>query len=333
MTRRVFLMLLAACLLLLAGAAALRPRGPAPVPLKLTLAMPAQMTAGAVHVGLAHGLFERHGLALATQSYRTGKQALDAVLAGQADLALVGDTPFVLAALRGEEIGIVSTVFSSRKTMALVGRRERGIGPGASLAGRTVGTVRGTNAQYFLEALLLAQGLDRGQVNVVELPADGLAEALRAGRIDAATLWQPELARLQAELGLGGATIYGDDLFVFRFVLVGRRAYLSSQNEVVTRALSALADATDLVHDQPDAAAAVIGRALALEHKAFAAAFDASDYRLTLDQSLLLSLSAQTRWARRLGLERGGGAPPDYLGLLYQRPLRAVRPDAVRVIQ
>lgn len=334
MMRRFLFLLLAACLLVLAAGAVLRAqRAPAPDAVTLTLAMPEQLAAGAVHVGLAHGMFERHGVALATRTYRTGKQALDAVLSGHADLALVGDTPFVLAALRGEDLKIVSTVFGSRKAMALVGWRERGVKPGASLAGRTLGTMRGTNSQYFLDALLLSQGLDRSRVTMVELPADGLAAALRSGRVDAITLWQPELARLQAELGARGATVYGDDLFVFRFLMVGRRQLLDSQNEAVTRMVAGLADATDLIHDQPRPAAAIIGKALGLDQDAFAAAFDVSDYRLTLDQSLLLALSAQTRWAQRLGFERDADRAPDFLSLLHQRPLRAVRPDAVRVIE
>lgn len=334
MMRRFLLLFSAACLLVLATWGVLRmQRAPAPDPVKLTLAMPDQLAAGAVHVGLAHGMFERHGVALATRTYRTGKQALDAALSGHADLALVGDTPFVLAALRGEDLKVVSTVFGSRKAMALVGWRGRGIAPGASLAGKTLGTMRGTNAQFFLDALLLAQGLDRSHVTVIELPADGLATALRSGRVDAITLWQPELARVQAELGARGATVYGDDLFVFRFLMVGRRQLLETQDEAVTRMVAGLADATDLIQDQPRTAAAIIGKALALDHDAFASAFDVSDYRLTLDQSLLLALSAQTRWAHRLGLERDAAAVPDFLGLLHQRPLRTVRPDAVRVIE
>lgn len=333
MKRRILFLLFAACLAVLLAVAALHAgRGASAPPARLTLAIPSQLPAGTVHVGLAHGMFERHGVALGTQTYRTGKQSLDAVLSGHADLAIVGDTPFVLAALRGEDLGLVSTVFSSRKAMALVGWRGRGIAPGASLAGKTLGTMRGTNAQFFLDALLLSQGLDRGSVNMVELPADMLASSLRAGRVDAVTLWQPELAHLQAELGLRGATVFGDDLFVFRFVLVGRREYLARQNETVTRLVAALADATDLIHDQPPAAAAIISKALGLEQDAFAPAFDVSDYRLTLDQSLLLSLSAQTRWADRQGMENVAG-DPDYLGMLHAAPLRAARPGAVRVIE
>lgn len=334
MKRRIFLFLLVVCLCVAAAVAALRGQdAPAGNPVKLTLAMPAQLAAGAVHVGLAHGLFERHGVALATRTFRTGKQGLDAVLSGHADLALVGDTPVMLAALRGEQLGIVSTVFDSRKAMALVGWRARGIQPGASLAGKKIGTMRGTNAQYFLDALLLAQGLHRTDVEVVELPADGLVGALLAGSVDAATLWQPELARVRADLGARATTVYGGDLFVFRFLLVGRREFLERQGEAVTRMVAGLADATDLIQDRPAAAAAIIGKAIGLEHHAFAAAFDVSDYRLTLDQSLLLALSAQTRWAHRLGLERDAAAVPDYLGMLYQGPLRAARPGAIRVIE
>lgn len=332
--RHFLYLILGVCALVGVAVLALRMQdAPAPVPNRVNLALPSQLPAGAVHVALAHGMFEHHGIAAATRTFKTGKQALDTVLSGQADLALVGDTPFVLAALRGEDISIVSTVYSSRKAMALVAWRNRGIVSGADLIGKTIGTVRGTNGQVFLDAMLLAHGLDRGHIKLVELNADSLANALRSGQVDAATLWQPDLARVQAELGPGAVTLFGDDVFVFRFVLVGRRQYIDSEQEAVRRVIAALADATEMIHEQPEATAAVIGRSVGLQGRALDGVFDVTDYRLTLDQSLLLALSAQTRWAYRHGLVRDGVSVPDYLSLLDTRALRAVRPDAIRVIE
>lgn len=330
MKRHFTIVILAACLLAVA-AAALRAGAP-PAPVRVTLAVPTQLAAGAVQVGLVEGMFAKHQVTLATQSFRLGKQALESLTSGQADLAIVGDTPAALAALRGEKIGIVASVFSSRKAMALLARRGRGIATGADLAGKTIGTVRGTNAHYFLDALLLANGVSLASVDIAELEADGLTEALRSGRVDAVTLWQPDLARLQAELGAAAHTIYGDDIFVYRFLLVGRPQYLRDNLAAVTRVVAGLADATDFIHNQPRRAAELIGKPLGVETAVLAGAFDVTDYNLTLDQSLLLTLSDQARWAGRNHLVPQGGAP-DFLGMLRQQPLRAVRPDAIRVIE
>jgi NitT/TauT family transport system substrate-binding protein len=298
----------------------------------LTMALPAQLAAGSVHVGLAQGMFERHDIALATQTFKIGKHALESVLSGHADLAIVGDTPFVLAALRGEKMAVVGNVFASRSAMAVLGWRERGIRGGADLAGKTIGTVPGTNSQFFIDALLTANGIGRNQVKLVELKAEALPDALRSGRVDAVTLWHPDLARMQNELGAAGQTILGDDIFVFRFLLVGRADFVAANRAQVASVVAALAEATDFIHEQPQSAGRIVGRALGLEPAILASSFHPLDFSLALDQSMLLALSDQSRWAHRMGLA-GSLATPDYFAMMEQGPLRAARPAAIRVIQ
>ncbi|MFP5392376.1 MAG: ABC transporter substrate-binding protein [Gammaproteobacteria bacterium] len=298
----------------------------------VTLAMPTQLSAGAVPVGLGQGAFERHGISLATQSFKIGKQALEAVLGGHADLAIVGDTPFVLATLRGEKLAVVASVFSSRRAMGLVTRKGRGIRSGADLAGKTIGVVPGTNSQFFTDALLTAHRVDRAQVDILEFRPEALPDALRTGRVDAVTLWHPELARVQQELGADAHTIYGDDIFVYRFLLVGTRAWIDAHPDTVRDVVAALGESIDFIHDQPGPASAMIGRWLGLDASVLAGGFNAADYTLALDQSLLLTLSEQSRWARAKGLVRDAVAP-DYLSMLVQQPLLATRPGAVRIIQ
>ncbi len=335
MKRHLTIFLIACCALALLGAAWLvrAQRMEAFAPVSVSLAMPIHLCLGAVPVGQAHGMFERYRVQLDTQSFRIGKHALEKVIDGHADMAIVGDTPYTVAALRGEQVEIVASLFGSRKAMAVLGWRGRGIASGADLAGKTIGTVPGTNAQYFLDALLVAQGIDRHSVNIVELKPEVLTDALRSGRVDAATLWQPDLLRMQRELGTAGHTIYGEDIFVYRFLLVTSKRYLSAHRDAVGRVVAALADATDMIRQEPVAARAIIGRALGIETEALAGAFDPSDFHLTLDQSLLLALSDQSRWAQRTGLVRESSAIPNFFELIDQGPLRAVRPAAVRIIQ
>lgn len=301
-------------------------------PATLRVALPLQLSSGATFVGEALGLFKQHQLTLQVQPFQLGKDALAAVVQGKADLAVVADTPFMFAALRGEPIATVATVFGSRTAIAVLGWRNQGIANVADLSGKTVGTVAGTNAQYFLDALLVSHGVAPGSVKVVALRPDQLGPALRAGHVDAVTVWHPDLGRLKAELGHQGVALYGDDIFVYRFLLVGRRDYLDRHPQAVAQFVAALADATDAVHAQPARARAIVGKVLGIAPARLAEYFDPTDYYVGLDQSLLLALDDQSRWAMKQGL-----APPrpvpNYLELLRQQPLRAARPSAVKVIQ
>lgn len=324
--RALLLTMIGGCALLLCGCSR-----PAPV-VPVRIALPIQLASGSAYVGQQLGSFQQHGVDIALQPFQLGKQALEAVVRGNADLALVADTPFMFAALRGEPIATVATVFGSRRALAVLGWRNSGIIGVNDLDGKTVGTVAGINAQYFLDALLVFHGIERSRVKVVFLRPDQLANALRTRQVDAVTVWHPELGRLKTELGDAVVALYGDGVFVNRFLLVGRTDYLDAHGDVVARTLAGLADATDAVHEQPERARAIVGKAIGIAPDLIAEAFDPADYYLALDQSLLLALDDQTRWAMKQALV----APqrlPNYLTLLRQQPLRAARPNAVKVIQ
>jgi ABC-type nitrate/sulfonate/bicarbonate transport system substrate-binding protein len=313
---------------LLFGAALFAPRGPQ----VLTVALPTSPSVGAFFLADNKGLFERHGVAPKFDRRRLGKDALQAVVDGKADLALVADTPFMLAVLRGEQIATIGTVFQSRRSMALLARSERGLRSGADLAGKTVGLVPGTNAEFFFDAMLGAHGIARSQVKVVELGHEQLAGALRSGRVDAIAIWTPLLSQLQREFGKRAITIHGVDLFVNRFLIAARADTIASHPDALRRLLAAIDEANAMIREQPAMAQAVIGAAVGLDAAMLARGFNAGDYALALDQSLLLALGAQTRWA----MERGIVAPgqvPNFLEHVRQRPLAAALPSAVRIIR
>ncbi|MDQ2991113.1 MAG: ABC transporter substrate-binding protein, partial [Pseudomonadota bacterium] len=164
-------------------------RSHAPAAESITIAIPTQMSAGTVFVARDKGYFSRQRLTLTVQSFTLGKQALQSVLDDKADLALVADVPFMFARANGQPIAVVATVFASRYTMALLGRRDRGISAPGDIAGKTLGTVKGTNAEYFLDKLLAIHAIPEAAIKIVELQPAQFEEALRSGRVDALTAW------------------------------------------------------------------------------------------------------------------------------------------------
>ena len=313
---------------LLFGAALLAP----PAAPALTVALPLNPGAGAFFVAEHEHLYARHGVTPRFARHLIGKEALQSMLDGKADLALVGDIPFMLAVLRGERIATVGTVFQSRRSMALLARGASGVRSGADLAGKTIGTVAGTSAEYFLDALLAAHGIARGQVKVLELAPQELGAALRAGRVDAVTAWAPLLAQLQKEFAAQGVTVYGGDLFVSRFLIAGRADFIAANPEALRRLLAALDESNNLIRDHPVLAQELIAQAVGLDPARLGQAFNPGDYALGLDQSLLLALGEQTRWAMARGVITPA-AVPNFLDHVRQRPLEAARPGAVRIIR
>ena len=56
------------------------------------------------------------------------------------------------------------------------------------------------------------------------------------------------------------------------------------------------------------------------------------DYRVTLDQALLVNLEEQTRWVMKYRLTASNDMP-NYLDFIYVDGLQAVKPEAVRIIR
>ena len=331
--RNLFLAALLAVLAIGALLAVLRARAPAtPAPAAyVRIAIPVQLAAGAVFVAEERKLFAQQAVRVDLQRFLLGKQALQAVIDGHADLALVADTPFMHAVLRGQQVAALATVFESRRTMALLARRDAGISSLATLKGKTIGTVTGTNAEFFLDTLFDVNDVARSEVEVEDRIPGQLVTALLEGKVDAITVWHPDLARAELTLGARGLTLYGEDVFVYRFLLVGQKSYIAQHQAALRQVLAALKDSNEFINAEPAQARAMLSKAIGLPLAQLASTLTPADYRLVLDQSLLIALSAQARWA--LASSGQNKAAPDYLDFIRPEPLQAVMPDAERIIR
>ena len=309
----------------------LRPSLSAPPALteKITLALPTQISAGALFVATERDFFAKHGLSVTTSTFVLGRDALQAVLLGKADLAVLADTPFMFAVMKGEKIATIATIFGSRKAIAVLGRKDRHITRAEDLGGKTIGTMFGTNTQYFLDAMLLAHGVPRSSVTVVDIAPESLEGALRDGRVDAITSFNSKLA---SAVGEHATTIYGEDLFVYRFMVVGKQTYIDSHPTEVRQLLAAIEEGNRFIHDQPALAKAAIGKAIGHSPALMARDFEPNDFQITLDQSMLLSLGDQSRWAIRQRLVPDRPVP-NYLDYVRQAPLDALKPSANKIIR
>ncbi len=299
---------------------------------KVTIAIPTQVCVGALFVGADQKIFDAHELNVTLQPFALGKQALQSVLDDKADLAILADTPFMFSIMNGDKIATVGTIFGSRKTMAIVARKDRGITQAEDLPGKKIGTIFKSNAQYFVDALLVAHSVPKSSVTIVFLTPDELVDALKKGDVDAVTVWHPNLAKLQQALGDHAAIISGKDIFIYRFILVGKQDYLDTHPAEIRQVLAAMEESTQFIHENPAQSQRIIGKALEMDASLLSQAFDPNDFSLSLDQTLLLALSDETRWAMKQGLIPPGPIP-NYLNYIRQEPLESVLPSAIKIIR
>lgn len=299
---------------------------------KVTIAVPTQINSAPMIVASAQGLFEASGVEVQIQPFLLGKDALKSVLDGKADLAVVADTPFMFAVFGGSDVAILACISQGRRTLAVVAHQDHGISTPQDLVGKSIGLTMGANFPFFLDAMLESNRVDSTSVKRVNLKTEESITAFKAGTVDAAVVFQPYLAQLQNELGARMQTFYAEDVYAFRFMLVGKASYIDSHPEEIARVLKALIFANQSIRSDPEKARKQVGEVVKVDDAIMRKLFEPADYEISLDQAMLTALDDQTRWAMKQQIVKEGPMP-NYLHLMKYKNLEAVSPSAVRIVR
>lgn len=299
-------------------------------PEKVTVAYATAPNSVIVHIAFMKGYFTEEGLEATPQPYVFGKQTLDAIIEGKADLATVSDTPIMFAIMGGRKIMVLSVIETSYKNEAIVARQDRGIAKPADLKGKTIGVTLGTACDFFTHIFLKARGIERTQVKIIDMKPEEMPATLRAGRIDAACIWNPILTLARNELGDKELVFYGESLFTETFCLTAGQDFIRQHPETIRKVLRALIKAESFARQQPAEARRLAAEFAKMDRAILDKIWDDFSFRVTLDQSLLVDLEDLTRWAINSGLTKHRDVP-NYLDFVYVDGLKAVKPDAVRI--
>ena len=299
---------------------------------EITLAANAQQPGNLpILVADRQGYFAAEGLTVKMLSCAFGKLCLRMVTDGRAQFGTVADLPIAVAVQSGERVAVLATLSTHRNDTKIVTRRSAGIRRAADLTGRVVGLHLGTTAQYALESLLVIEGADPRRLNVVDLqPGEGRTRLL-ARSIDAAALFEPYAFEAVQALGEEAVVIDTERIYTQTWNLVagtGPKQPTPSQSEALLRALDR---AITWIASYPAEAQALLRERSQVDAEFVAAQWPMITFGLTLDQALLTTLEAQSRWALRSGLSRS--VVPNFLLSIRSAPLRRVRPPSVGIVE
>lgn len=273
------------------------------------------------------GFFAAEGLAVEIVPCVNGKRCLKHLTDKEVDVATVADTPIVTAVHDGLPFHILATMTTSRDN-SFVARKDRGIASPADLRGKRIGFVLGTTGHYFTDTFLTFYGIGLDQVTLVELDAARAPQQVAAGEVDAAGLYQPHGPAAMRLLGDNGLVLLAPRLYTVTMNLVAKPGLSDAD---ATKLLRALQRATAYLRADPPRAQALVASQLKLDPKVLDETWELLSFRLSLGQSLLTTLEAESRWMRRAGQVKGD-ATPDFLARMRTGPLRAVDPTAVTLV-
>ncbi|MGC2061422.1 MAG: NrtA/SsuA/CpmA family ABC transporter substrate-binding protein [Thermodesulfovibrionales bacterium] len=306
-------------------------KSPGP-PERITIAYSTASNAVLVYIAFAKGYFAEEGLEATLQPHAFGKLALNAVIAKKADMATVGDTPIVFAVMNGEKITTLAVIQTSDKNEAIVARQDRGITKPADLNDKSIGVPFGTTADFFVYSFLLAHGIEKKQVRLIDMKPDEMAGALDSGRVDAVSTFNPTIKQLQKGLGTRGIVFFGESLYTETFCVTAGQEYVKKNPEAIKKVLRALIRAETFVKLHDEEAKRLVAEFIKIDMAVLDEIWDIFRFRVTLDQALLVDFEEQTRWALKNRLTARTDMP-NYLDYIYTDGLYAVKPVAVRIVR
>jgi ABC-type nitrate/sulfonate/bicarbonate transport system substrate-binding protein len=278
------------------------------------------------------GFFAAEGLDLKVIHCVNGKRCLKHLTDGEAHYATVADTPLVFAALAGSKFHILATIAGSARDNRFLARTDRGIRTAADLKGKRIGVVQGTTAHYFADTMLLFNGIAMSEVTLVPLDGADPAGALIRGDVDAAALYNPFGVRAQVAVGKLLVKLQSPSTFNITANLVGLPRVTGGKSSDVIKLLRALKKAADFIEREPARARLAVATRLRIASPELESMWGDYDFALSMSQTLVYSLEAQTRWVIREGLVPGARMP-DYLDFVDLEPLRSVDAKAATLIK
>tara|TARA_R110002073_G_scaffold12911_8_gene55896 strand:+ start:334 stop:1317 length:984 start_codon:yes stop_codon:yes gene_type:complete len=296
---------------------------------KATLAQNMSPISGVTIIAKDKGFFEKHGLDISVSGFTSGKQCLNAVLGGAAEIATTAEAPTTAAAMSKQPIAFLARMeYSDLKTLTAAGS---GIKSLADLKGKKIAFTAGTGSEVYTVALLKKAGLSKSDVKLTNLRPQDMLPALSAGDIDAYNTWEPHVSNGVKAMGAKVAELDTKGIYAETFNIVVMKSYLKDNPELIAAFLKALIEAEAWMKANPEEAIATVAKVAGMKADALAAIWKDYVYNVVLDQKQVDVLTAHAAWRLESGNHPPGATMPDFATVIVPGPLKAVAPDRVTI--
>lgn len=322
-TIRLPTMLMAAAITAVASAA------PSQAVEKVRLAQNQSPISGVSIIADRKGFFAKNGLDVEVFNLTTGKQCLDTVMGGGADIATTAEAPTTAAAMSGQKIALLArTEYSYIKTLTATAAQIR---KPTDLKGKRIAFTAGTGGEVYTMQLLKAAGLGKDDVTLVNLRPQDMVAALASGSIDAYGTWEPHIFNGIKALASKATPLDTKGIYAETFNIVLMQDYLQKKPEVAKNFLKALVEAEAWMKANREQAINVVAEFAKMPVDELKPIWDEFVYQVALDDQTLDILNAHASWRLASGNHPPGAVMPDWRTVIFSEPLKAVAPDKVMI--
>ncbi len=296
----------------------------------ITITAPSLEQNALIYVAESQGLFARNGIRITIINCSSGVEAIDRMVAGEANISVAAEFPFVNAVLRNESISVIACEDKFENDYILF-RSDRGISKPEDLMGKRIGLVRQSIAEFYLGRYLDIHGMDIQDVTVVDQSPSQSQEAIASGSVDAVVVWQPNADQIQKNVSNVTSWPVQNSQAVFG-VLAAKNDWLAQHGPAVVRFLRSLVEAEDFLVSDLERSKAIVKEKLNYDDSYISNVWTKHNYRVTLDQTLIVAMKDEARWLIDNGLTVENQIP-DMVSHIYLEGLLSVSPRAVTVIE
>jgi ABC-type nitrate/sulfonate/bicarbonate transport system substrate-binding protein len=208
-------------------------------------------------IGEANDLFKKAGANIKTFTFDSGKSTRDAMISERVEIGVIGATPFVIGAAKGQMEAIALALYGA-KTLAVVGGVKAGIKSVKDLKGRRIGSQFGSSTDFVLRNKILPKyGLKQDDVKIINTRLKDQPSALAAGSIDAFAGAEPFVSVAEVEK-LGRVLVDYSDFDLAPVILAANKSAVAHKRDAVVAFLRGWLASVKAFHDAPDQAAKIV---------------------------------------------------------------------------
>lgn len=297
---------------------------------KITLGEVKSEDAALILVAQDKGFFAENGLEVTLKDYQSGGAGIKDLVAGSIDIVTAGEFAVVNNIFNNDSLRIIATIRSG-EGIELIARRDKGVSRIVDLNGKKIGVTKKTGPEFALGTFLTFNNLALSDVTIVDLSPTQLVEGISKGEVDAVMIFNPFAYNIKKQLGDTVVSWSGQSGQKQYFNLITRKELVDSQPEIMRRLLLALQQAETFVADNPKQTQDLLTKQLQYEQPYLAKTWTNHHLALSLDQSLLLSMEDEARWAIKNKLTDKTSVP-NYLNYIYFDAMEKVKPEAITIV-
>jgi NitT/TauT family transport system substrate-binding protein len=226
------------------------------------------VTAGYVHalavdgqlsLATSMGLWKSQNLQMQFIEFRNGIEAFQAMVAGSLDILVTGAVISHYPAMGRGKVFLINDI--EYATAQLWVHPNMGIEKVGDLKGKKVTTTTGTTAHVFLQTALRSNGVNPGDVLIINQRIHDAVASFISRAVPAIALWVPHNNLIREKAPGAKMLVDASAYYPVSAVVNGwaaRNGFHAAQRDVLARVIRAWAEANDFMVTQPDQALALL---------------------------------------------------------------------------